>query len=148
MPLRQWDPFPGLRHLQREVDRLFDRALGHITDEAASEQIGWAPPVDFSETEDAYVLRFDLPGVPRDAIDLSVEDNVLTLNGERKAAELGDDERLIRQERVTGRFHRCLSLPGGADASNVNARCADGVLEVTIGKAQEAKRHKIEIKGE
>jgi HSP20 family protein len=147
MLLRPWEPFPAVGDLRREVDRLFRETLGDAARGEPREPAGWVPPVDFSETEDAYVLRFDLPGVPKDAVELTIEDYVLTLAGERKAANVAEGERAIRRERVTGRFHRSLALPGTADTSQVDAKYHDGVLEITIAKSKETKPHKIDIAG-
>ena len=133
--------FPDLTNAFREA---FGENLGRPTREAADE---WAPPVDFSETQEGFTVRADLPGIPRDAIDVTTEDDTLIIRGESIAPEPQGDETVHRRERRRGRFRRVLALPVSADLSQVSARLDDGVLEVRIPKTKGAKPRRIEISG-
>ncbi|NIM00909.1 MAG: Hsp20 family protein [Acidobacteria bacterium] len=106
----------------------------------------WAPAVDILETGDNLVIRAEVPGVERNAIDVKVEDNTLILSGERLREAETDDTQAYRRERVYGSFVRSFTLPKTVDAARITAEYKNGVLEVTIPKAEEAKPRKIDIK--
>ncbi len=126
------------------LDDFFASARG-ITghDGAAAEGLAWWPAADIAKTDDAWTLIVDLPGLTTDDIDLTIEDKVLTLSGERRARH--DGVTADRIERVHGRFRRSFNLPGDADAGAVVARFENGVLHITIPKAEAARARKIEI---
>ncbi len=104
---------------------------------------GWTPAVDLTTTDEAYVLTADLPGIRYDDIDLSIEQNILTIKGERAAPENGER---TRAERPFGAFKRSFSLPEDADAESINARYENGVLTVSIPKRTKPQARKIEIR--
>lgn len=135
-------PFAELNRLQQEVARFFDAPLrgGH---RLAFDQ--WAPAVDFSEDADQFVLKAELPGLKKEDIQLSVEDGVLSLSGERKSATSEQDGTLIRSERFTGRFHRAFSLPTPVEVEKVRATYEDGILSVVLPKREEAKPRQIQV---
>lgn len=112
---------------------------------ATANERSWAPPVDFRETEDGFELHADLPGMTKEDIDLTFEDNVLTLSGERKFADAGTNKGFRRIERLYGKFTRSFQLPAQIDASAIQAAFQAGVLTVTLPKAAEAKPRKVEI---
>jgi len=129
-----------------DLGRAFREAFADQLPFAARESRSeWAPLLDFSETPDSYLVRVDLPGIARDAIDVTTEDESLIIRGENPAPESGDDETLHRRERRYGRFRRALTLPASADLSEVAARLHDGVLEVTVAKTKGAKPRRIQI---
>ena len=106
----------------------------------------WAPPVDIFERQDHLVIRAEVPGVQKEDMDVRIENGVLTLNGERKQETDVKEENSHRTERVFGTFTRSFSLPTTVDAAKVTATYKDGVLEVTVPKAETAKPKSIEIK--
>lgn len=126
-----------------ELSRFFD--LGW--DNAGLYDHALSPTVDLVETEDGYTLMADLPGVDKKDLELSVENNVLTIKGEKKTGtEEKKEKRFFRRETWAGSFRRTISLPAAADSSNVNAQLKNGVLTVTIGKREELKPRQIPVK--
>lgn len=113
--------------------------------EALNER-GWAPAVDIRETEDAYEVLADLPGFDKKNVDITLENNVLTLRGERKWESDEEKQTYRRIERAYGEFTRSFSLPTQVSAEKVEARFADGVLTITIPKAEESKPRRITVK--
>ena len=105
----------------------------------------WAPPVDIFERQDYLVIRAEVPGVQKEDMDVRIENGVLTLHGERKQETEVQEENAHRMERVYGAFTRSFSLPTTVDAAKVAATYKDGVLEVTVPKAESAKPKKVEI---
>lgn len=119
-----------------------DRMLGGSSSVATSD---WVPVVDIKEEKDRFVLHADLPGVKREDIDITMEDGVLSIRGERRLEEVQAEDEYKRIERAYGSFYRRFSLPDTADADNVSARCNDGVLEVVIPKRESVQPRRIEI---
>lgn len=114
-----------------------------VTDTEGSQ--GWLPAVDIKETEAAFVAQADLPGLRKEDIDVAIEDNLLTISGERKLeSETGDGE-FHRVERRYGSFRRSFALPRGIDAGKVEAKFEDGVLTLTLPKAESARARKIAV---
>jgi HSP20 family protein len=136
------DQVQGIDRLQREINRLFDFPRGAETRGLFDRTV--SPAVDVVETEDGYVVFADLPGIEARDIDISVAGSVLTLKGKRKAAERRGE--VYRKETWEGTFQRTLSLPAGVDPDKVTAVFRDGVLEVTIGKREEARPRRISVK--
>ena len=137
------DPFRELSSLQREVDRLFGDALG--SSRAPATAGAWAPALDVEETEDAFTLHIELPGVAPDDVEVSLEENVLTITGERRFYDNRESDGFRRIERSFGRFHRAVRLPDRVDPDNVRATHRDGLLTIEVPKAEEAKPRRIEI---
>ena len=106
---------------------------------------GWFPAVDIHEDAERIVLRAELPGVGRDDIDVSVEDGTLTLRGEKKQEKQVESAGAFRQERYYGSFSRSFVLPATINADRINATYKDGILEVVLPKAEEAKPRRIKI---
>lgn len=131
-----------LFNVRNEFDRLFDRLGPEGTDFS-----GWVPTVDVRETNDALLIEAELPGLTPDDVDVRVENGVLTISGEKRREvekEKDDSYRLV--ERCYGRFERSFTLPRGVDAEKVSAEFSNGVLTVSLPKAETAKPRKIEIK--
>lgn len=143
MTLVRWDPFRDLSMLQTRVNRLFGDALTGSTGEEFRE---WLPVVDIFERGDDVVLRAEVPGVKRDALDLSVEGNVLTLRGHRSRDETIEEQHYHRIERSYGSFTRSFTLPTSVDSNRIEATYNDGILEVVLPKAEEAKPKRIAVK--
>ncbi len=108
---------------------------------------GWIPPVDIRETENAFICTADLPGLTKDDIEVTVEDGVLSISGERSLENVDNENSQMRRiERSYGSFRRSFTLPTGVDAGKVEAKFQDGVLNLTLPKAEAAKPRKIEVK--
>ena len=105
----------------------------------------WVPPVDVFQDRDNLVLRAEVPGVDKNAIDVRVENGLLTLEGERKTDTDLDEKSAFRRERNFGRFARSFTLPTSVDASRITAKYGDGVLEIVLPKAEAAKPKRVEI---
>jgi HSP20 family protein len=142
----RWEPFRELSSLQTEMNRLFNTAFGDVpnggTGGAARR---WIPAMDLLETDEDFVLRADLPGMTESDVNIELEDNVLTLSGERKAEHEDKREGFHRIERAFGSFSRSLTLPKGVDPETVSASFDQGVLEVRIPKPEQRKPRKISI---
>jgi HSP20 family protein len=144
MTIVRWEPFRELSSLQTEMNRLFNAAF----DTSPAGNGGnrrWAPAMDLLETEAHFVLRADLPGMTESDVNIELEDNVLTVSGERKAEREEKREGFYRVERAFGSFSRSLTLPKGVDAEAVTAGFDNGVLEVRIPKPEQRKPRKITI---
>ena len=125
--------FGRLANLQDELDRLFGA------------QAVWAPALDVQEDKDNYVFRAELPGLKREDIDVSLQDDVLVISGERKVETVNEGVEVHRQERHHGKFQRALTLPTQVAADKITAQYKDGVLTVTLPKVEEAKPKKIDV---
>jgi HSP20 family protein len=146
MALIRWEPAREINSLQQEMNRLFSTFFDAP---AASGANGgarrWIPAMDLVETDEHFVLRADLPGLTEADIDLSLEDNVLTLSGERKSEHEERGEGFYRVERASGAFSRSLTLPEGVDGDAITARFDKGVLEVRIAKPEQRRPRKLQI---
>ena len=145
MALNQWDVVRELASMQDRMNRIwsstFDR--GH---EDVTQRGSWQPLVDIYETEGReIVLRADLPGLRRDAIDLTVENNTLTIRGDRQRDDGIPDERYHRIERAYGTFSRSFTLPTTVDSGRVRADYRDGVLTITLPVREEARPRQIQV---
>ena len=141
-----WSPFRHLSLLRDEIDRLFDSPLNALTNKSQEFLNGWLPSLDLYEDRDHLVLKAELPGMKKEDIDISLHGDVLTFSGERKEEEVFEKAEAYRSERFLGKFHRTLTLPVPVDASKVQASYQDGILTVTLPKAEEAKPKQIEVK--
>ena len=145
MAIVRWEPFRDLLTTQREFDRLFKEAFSPMSGETELSTRSWAPPVDIYETEDAIVLKAELPGVDAKDVEVRVEDNTLYLKGERKFEKEVKEQNYHRVERSYGSFARSFSLPNSIDADKVKAEFKDGLLTLTMPKREEAKPKTIKI---
>ena len=141
--MEHWDPFRGMGDIQTEVNRLFDNWSGR----PASGERMWLPAVDVHETKDEFVLTLDIPGVTEKDVHLSITGDMLTIKGERRferEAE-GNGNTYHRVERLYGKFERSVQLPTMVQTDKVKATYRDGVLTVTLPKAEEVKPREIKI---
>lgn len=146
MAIVRWDPFQDLTSLQDRMNRIFEQTLSRFRGDREGLIAGaWAPAVDIYETPDAVVLKAELPGLSANDIDIQVRDNVLTLKGERRLEKEVKEENYLRMERVYGSFQRAFALPAVIQADKIRAVFKDGVLEVNIPKAEEAKPKQIKV---
>ena len=142
--ISRWDPFRDLLSIQRDMNRLFSDTLSAREDAPVSRSETWVPAVDIFESTDAFTIAVELPGVKKEDIQLELKDESLTLRGERKP-ERDVREGVHRIERVYGPFHRAFNLPSNIDTTSVKASFRDGVLEIVLPKAEEAKPRQINI---
>ncbi|MBK6658804.1 MAG: Hsp20/alpha crystallin family protein [Proteobacteria bacterium] len=141
-----YEPFSTIRRLQDEMNRAFGGALTNSDDNSTSAVSHWVPAVDIHEEQDRYVISADVPGVNPEAIEVSMENGVLTISGERRSER--SEERAggaRRVERLYGNFYRRFALPDSVDAENVEARSVNGVLEVVIPKKAQVQPKKIKV---
>lgn len=141
--LMRYEPWALHRDLINEVNRFFERAVG--ADESSGATAEWAPAVDIEEYADKFVLYADVPGVDPKAIEVTLENGVLTLSGTREKAVNQNGVEAMRTERASGRFFRRFSLPDTVDAEAVSAKGANGVLEIVIPKRPAAQPRKITV---
>lgn len=137
------DPMDTFREFRGELDRMFNTNTAGYTDTATD----WVPAVDIKECKDAYELVADVPGVEPKDIDVSLEDGVLTVKGERKSESKDEGEGYTRSERTYGSFYRRFTLPDTADADNISAKTEHGVLKLRIPKKEKALPKKISVEG-
>lgn len=133
MGLKRWDPFRDILLLQERMSRIFDEALLKYKGSPVSG--AWYPPVDIYETEQALVLKAELPGLEIKDIQIEVNGNTLVLKGERRHGKNLKDENFHRMERFYGAFHRVFSLPCIVDKNGIEANIKDGVLKIIVPKA-------------
>ena len=137
------DRFGNLVDIQGEVNRLFDNFLGRPAPAGAPAGRTWLPAVDMHETKDDLVLKVELPGVREKDVTVSITGDLLTIRGERRWSE--EDHKLLHVERAYGQFERLIQLPLEVQAEKVKATYRDGVLEITLPKAEELKPREIKI---
>jgi HSP20 family protein len=146
MALIRWEPARELQSIQQEMNRLF----GTFFDSPAGDGNGglarrWLPAMDLLEEGDHFVLRADLPGLDESDVNVELEDNVLTISGERKSQQGDSKDGYYRIERASGSFSRSLTLPEGIDAESIQARFEKGVLEVIVPKPEQRKPRRVAI---
>ncbi len=144
MALIRWEPARELNSLQSEMNRLFNTFFDVPPGNGGSAR-RWVPAMDLVETEDHFVLRADLPGLTENDVAIELEDNVLTVSGERKSEHEERKEGYYRVERASGTFSRSLTLPEGIDPDRVEAAFDNGVLEVRVPKPEERKPRRVSI---
>jgi HSP20 family protein len=138
-----YHPFRDVASLQDEVERAFRQAFGERG--SASPAGAFSPALDVEETEEGFTLHIELPGVDAENVEVSLEENVLTIAGERRFYDERDADGFRRIERHFGRFHRAVRLPDRVDPDGVSASYRDGLLTITVPKAEEAKPRRIQI---
>jgi HSP20 family protein len=141
--ITRWDPFRGLASFQEQMNRLFDDTWR--TRDGESALTTWAPPVDIYETENDLVLKVDLPELNEKDLDIRVENNMLTIRGERKFEEKTSRDNYLRVERAYGSFTRSFSLPNTVDTDAIHAEYKNGVLTVQMPKRAEAKPKQVKV---
>jgi HSP20 family protein len=144
MALVRFEPFRELAALQNEMGRWMSTLAGATTP-GNGQSSNWLPAVDVWEAENELVLSFDLPGIPEDKIAVELDDNVLTVSGERERTQEHASERFYRFERRFGTFSRSVTLPAGVTESDITANYKDGVLEVRVPKPEEQKPKRIQV---
>ena len=146
-PMTGWDLFEDLRAAQDEMMRAA-RARGWRPGQHydASGTAAWAPAVDISERKDAYLVTAELPGVKASEVEITVEDGLLTIQGERHFAHDSAEEKMHRTERFYGAFRRSITLPNHVEADKIEASSQDGVLQIMVPKAPEVRAKRIKVR--
>lgn len=143
--LTRWEPVRELASLEERVNRLFNNSFGPVTSRESLAAGSFVPPVDVYEDEQGIALKVEVPGVDEKDIDIRLENNLLTLRGERKLEAETKEENYHRIERSYGAFTRSFSLPNTVNPEDVKASYAKGVLTIKLGKRAEAKPKQIQI---
>jgi HSP20 family protein len=144
MSITRWDPFQNLASLQDQVNRLFEAPSAGRRAEN-SNLTAWAPAVDIYETENELVIKADLPDVDEKDLDVRVENNMLTIRGERKFEQKVKEDNYLRIERTYGSFSRSFSLPTTVNTESIQAEYKNGVLTVQLPKRAESKPRQVKV---
>ena len=148
MSVLRWDPFRDLTSIQDEMNQMFDRVFGRRSSggrEASPTAASWSPAVDISERKDAYVVSAEVPGIKPEELEVTLEDGLLTIQGERRMEKETSDRQYHRVERRYGAFRRSITLPSQVNADAIEASYSDGVLQVVVPKVESAKPKKINV---
>ena len=144
MVVTRWDPFRELASLQNRVNSLF-QDYGRTGQDELTASGSFVPPVDVYEDEHKVTLKLEIPGINQDDVDIRLENNTLTVRGERKFEKEEKEENFHRIERRYGSFYRAFTLPNTVDSENVNANYDNGVLTIKLAKKAEAKPKQIKV---
>jgi HSP20 family protein len=150
--MMRWDPFQDLRSAQDEMAQMnpmLAHALGlHAQQQGSSRAttMVWAPALDISERKDAYLVTVELPGLKPEDLDITMEDGLLTIQGERQFIQESSEQQFHRVERRYGAFRRSITLPAHVMAEGIQASFEDGVLQILVPKAEEAKPKRIQVR--
>lgn len=148
MAVTRRSPVGQLATLQSDMARLMNSVLSSpLPNGGNGGTTSWLPPVDITETEDSLVLAFDLPGLKEDDIQIELDDNVLTVSGQRERQHEQKQDDFYRFERRFGSFSRSVALPAGVNDENINASYDNGVLEIRVPKPEQYKPKRIQIGG-
>jgi HSP20 family protein len=145
MAIIRWDPFRDMTTLRERMNRLFEDMAASRGEEKDLTTSSWAPAVDIYETENEVVLTAEIPGIEENDIEIKVEDNTLTLRGERKFEKETKEENYHRIERAYGSFFRSFTLPAFVDQDRIEAEHENGVLKIRMPKRAELKPRKVKI---
>jgi HSP20 family protein len=149
MTVVRYDPWALLNQVQKEMNKLFDTRFGELQtgDNSSVVTSNWTPAVDIKEEEKRFVLYADLPGINPKDIEITMEQGVLTVKGERPIPKDEEYANYKRVERAYGTFHRRFSLPDSADPAGIQANGRNGVLEISIPKHERVQPRKIMVEG-
>ena len=151
MAIERWRPWDELREMERHMDEMMRHPLMMrrrplVWWRVPTEELGWTPSVEVYEKGDNFVVRAELPGMKKEELDISVLGDTLTIKGERKTESEVKEEDYYRCELCYGKFSRSVALPTAVEAGKVEANYENGILEITLPKAKEAKPKKIDVK--
>jgi len=145
MTLLKWRPYGELATLHDSVSKLFEDEFYKGQERSSDSFSTWYPVTDIFETKDGYLFKLEVPGLAKEEINIQLNNNILSIKGERKADKEINEEKYHRIERFSGTFTRNFTLPRNIDNGNVNASLKDGILELKIGKQEEKKTKEIQI---
>ncbi len=144
MALTRWNPFRGLVDVQKDLDHMIEDFFGR-THMLGWDSGIWSPPVDITENDDNLVVTVEIPGMTKEDVKITLQDNVLTIRGEKKQEMEKKDANYHRVERSYGSFTRSFSLPTAVEGEKIKAQYKDGLLKITLPKAEQAKSKEIPI---
>ncbi len=145
--ITRWDPFKEISSLREEIDRLFDSFFGRKFFLAEREHI-FSPAIDVEETEDSFIIRAEVPGMKKEDIKVTIDENGLSISGERKREKEEKGKTYHRIEISYGKFKRYIPFPKEVQPDKAKAKCKDGILEIEVPKSEKARPKEIEIKVE
>jgi len=146
MTIVKWDPFRNVAALQDRINRIFDESFSRTADvDDDISMSAWKPSVDIYETDEAIILKAELPGIKKEDVSVEIKDNVLTLRGERVEDKEIKEGSYFRKERCFGTFSRAFNLQHRVQPDKIKARFKDGILEVEIPKPEEEKPKQITV---
>lgn len=145
MNIIKWDPFRDLATLRERMNRLFEEAYSSRGEEKDMVSSAWNPSVDIYEKENEIVLKAEVPGIDENDIEIKIEDNTITLNGERKFEKETKEENYHRIEQSYGSFYRSFTLPQNINQDKIKAESENGILKITMPKKAELKPKKVKI---
>ncbi len=145
MAIIRWDPFRDFVTLRDRMNRLFDETVTRRGEESDLMSTAWAPSVDIYETENELVMNAEIPGIEENDVEVKIEDNSLTIQGERKMEKETKEENYHRVERSYGGFYRTFSLPHYIDQEKIKAEHNNGVLKIRLPKKPELKPRNVKI---
>ncbi len=142
--LSPWRPYGMIEPFRQEMETLFDRFFGEENRNGLTLRT-WTPRVDVEETDKEIIVKADVPGVDPKAVEISAENGLLMIRGEKKEEKEEKKKAYHRVERFAGSFYRAVTLPPGADADKMSATCTNGVITITVPKKAEAQAKKITV---
>jgi len=145
MAIIRWDPFRDMVSLREKMNRLFEDVFTGRSDDKELTPSTWAPSVDIFETENDLVMTAEVPGINEKDIEIKIEDNTLTLKGERKFERETKEENYHRLERSYGSFYRAFTLPNSVDLDKIHAEHENGILKIIMPKRHELKPRNVKI---
>jgi HSP20 family protein len=145
MNLVKWDPFAELEDVSKSLNRIFGRFPARPADREALAMADWAPTVDISETDSAYMIKGEIPGVNKEDVKVTIEDGMITMRGQRKLEKEEKDKKFHRIERSYGSFMRSFRVPDDVDENAVKAEFKDGMINVTLPKSGKSKARSINV---
>ena len=145
MAIIRWDPFKDMVTLREKMNRMFEDVFSGRAEDRELQAGTWAPSVDIFETENELILTAEIPGIDEKDVEIKVEDNTLSIRGERKFEKETKEENYHRIERSYGSFYRAFTLPNSVDPERIQAEQENGVLKICMPKRQELKPRKVKI---
>jgi len=146
--LTRWEPINDISNLSQRMDRMFEELMGRGLRRLAEDDRvrgSWSPAVNILEKKDAIVITADLPGLKAEDVDVTVDNGVLTIRGERRLEEASEGETYHRVERVYGVFERTFTLPNSVDVNRIDAKFRNGEMLVTLPKREESKPRAVKV---
>ncbi|MBE9103367.1 Hsp20/alpha crystallin family protein [Vacuolonema iberomarrocanum] len=141
--IRRWEPFPEVENLRREMDRMFDRFMGGL-DEGRSE-LAFIPSAEMDETSEEIHLKLEVPGLEAEDLDVSVTDDAVSIKGERQSETKTEEKGMVTSEFHYGKFERVIPLPAHVQNDRVTAEYKNGILNLTLPKAEEEKERVVKV---
>lgn len=145
---KPWEPLKELQRMRREMDRLWESFFETKPPRRQEEISEWVPSIDLSETKDSYIVKAEIPGMEAKDIDITLQEDLLTIRGEKKQEKEEKDENYHFVERSYGSFTRSIRLPQEVKGDKIKASYKEGVLKITLPKSEEAKKKETKIKVE